>query len=193
MQRLIYRNRKGFSLIELIVVMAVMAILVLLAAPRFLGYTKDAAVSAMQADAKVLSNAALQYNIKTEAWPVTGSEITDLTVSGTFVNSGASADTVADLEDALYMKNVLITGSADPADDVALADIGLYAIAEGAVDADSGIEFSTLVKNTKNPIGQYYLITEGDYAGEVFYVKSLQDSSNAWHNGVYSLGTSVDQ
>ena len=64
------KNKKGFTLIELIVVIAILGILVLLAAPRFLGYTKDAKVATMQADAKVLSNAALVYNIEKEAWPV---------------------------------------------------------------------------------------------------------------------------
>lgn len=65
-----FKNRKGFTLIELIVVMAIIGILVLLAAPRFLGYTKDANVTAMQQDAKVLSDASLQYNIVNDtAWP----------------------------------------------------------------------------------------------------------------------------
>lgn len=63
------KGKKGFTLIELIVVMAILAILVLLAAPRFLGYTKDAAASSIQQDAKVLSDAAFQYNIDTEVWP----------------------------------------------------------------------------------------------------------------------------
>ena len=65
------KNKKGFTLIELIVVIVILGILVLLAAPRFLNYTKDADVATMQADAKVLSNAALIYNIEHEGnWPV---------------------------------------------------------------------------------------------------------------------------
>ena len=65
------KNKKGFTLIELIVVMAILGILVLLAAPRFLNYTKQAEVTTMQADAKVLSNAALVYNTENEGkWPV---------------------------------------------------------------------------------------------------------------------------
>lgn len=65
------KNKKGFTLIELIVVIAILGILVLLAAPRFLGYTKDAHKATMQADAKVLANAALVYNIENEGeWPV---------------------------------------------------------------------------------------------------------------------------
>ena len=44
MQKLI-NKKKGFTLIELIVVMAVIAILVLLAIPRLLNYTKDATLT----------------------------------------------------------------------------------------------------------------------------------------------------
>lgn len=69
MKRLSENN--GFTLIELIVVMAIIAILVLLAAPSFLGYTKDAKVTAMKQDTKVLSNAAELYHIENESWPAT--------------------------------------------------------------------------------------------------------------------------
>lgn len=75
--------KAGFTLIELIVVIAILGILVLLAAPRFLGYTKDANVSTMQADAKVLANAALVYNVESgtrdqnePSWPIDGGEFT---------------------------------------------------------------------------------------------------------------------
>ena len=62
--------KAGFTLIELLVVLVILGILVLIAAPRFLGYSKDANVTAMQADAKVLENAALIYNVENEGWPV---------------------------------------------------------------------------------------------------------------------------
>lgn len=59
----------AFTLIELIVVMAIIAVLVLLAAPRFLGYTKDAKVTAMQQDTKVLSDAVEKHHIDNGEWP----------------------------------------------------------------------------------------------------------------------------
>lgn len=64
------RSNKAFTLIELIVVMAIIAILVLLAAPSFLGYTKDAKVTAMKQDTKVLADAAELYHVNNEDWPV---------------------------------------------------------------------------------------------------------------------------
>lgn len=51
------RNTRAFTLIELLVVMAVIGILVMLAAPRFVGYTKDAKVTAMVHDSKILEDA----------------------------------------------------------------------------------------------------------------------------------------
>ena len=47
-----HKNR-GFTLIELIVVMAVIAVLVLLAAPRFMGHTEKAKVAQIQNDVRV--------------------------------------------------------------------------------------------------------------------------------------------
>lgn len=55
------KNKKGFTLLELIVVMGVLAILVAMGVPKFLGYTKDADVTAMRADVKLLEQAGLQY------------------------------------------------------------------------------------------------------------------------------------
>ena len=77
------KNKKGFTLIELIVVIAILGILVLLAAPRFLGYTKDAHKATMQADAKVLANAALVYSIENEGkWPVAEGEPQEFSIEG---------------------------------------------------------------------------------------------------------------
>lgn len=81
------KRKKGFTLIELLVVIAILGILVLLAAPRFLGYTKAANVATMQADVKVLSNAALVYSIENDGdLPVTDKKV------GTISSAGTSAD-----------------------------------------------------------------------------------------------------
>ncbi len=63
-------KRKGFTLIELIVVIAVLAILVTIGVPRYLGYTKDAQKATMQADTKIIEQAAYQYVLNNDgAWP----------------------------------------------------------------------------------------------------------------------------
>lgn len=50
------KNKKGFTIIELIVVIAILGILVLLAAPRFMGYTEKATLRNIQNDVKVAEN-----------------------------------------------------------------------------------------------------------------------------------------
>lgn len=62
-------NNEGFTLIELIVVMAIIAVLVLLAAPSFLRNANDADVTSMKIDTKVLADASNLYQIKKGDWP----------------------------------------------------------------------------------------------------------------------------
>ena len=52
----IFRKTKGFTIIELIVVIAIIGILVLLAAPRFLGYTQNAQLVRIRHDVKTAEN-----------------------------------------------------------------------------------------------------------------------------------------
>lgn len=158
MQKTLRKNRKGFTLIELIVVIAIIGILVLLATPRFINYTQDAKVAAMQADAKVLSNAVLQYNIKTEAYPV-GAETT----------LGALTD-LTDAEIAALQTATGVTG--------------LDTLKVAPIDET---EIKSYVKNTKNPISEYYVVTDpaSDLFLEVFHDDGIAYDGN-YHNGVYS-------
>ena len=148
-------NKKGFTLIELIVVIAVIGILVLLAAPRFLGYTRDAHVSAMKADAKILSNAALVYHIDNEvnevanAWPVA------YTAEGVVDDTNAKEFTVLNGE-----------GTED--------DVLVKGLAIDPVKLDK-----KYIKNLKNNIEDYVIVIEADGApeleGEVFFLKGSTD------------------
>lgn len=56
-----YKRKAGFTFVELIVVMAVIAILVLLATPQFIGYTRQAKDTRLTNDIKVVSDATSQY------------------------------------------------------------------------------------------------------------------------------------
>lgn len=62
-------SKKGFTLIELIVTIAVLAILVLLAAPNFLGKTRDAEHAKMMVETKTIENASELYFMDKEDWP----------------------------------------------------------------------------------------------------------------------------
>ena len=89
------KGRKGFTLIELIVVMAVLAILVLLAAPKFLGHTKEAQFTKHINNAKVLEDASERYYIDHGQWP-----------------RGADADKYTPAEVSAYAERIYdITGS----------------------------------------------------------------------------------
>lgn len=52
------QDKRGFTLIELVVVIAILAILALIAVPRFVGTTDKAAVSAHNANVRTLESAA---------------------------------------------------------------------------------------------------------------------------------------
>jgi len=63
------KNKKGFTLIELIVVMAIIGILVLLAIPKFMGYTEKAKLTKLKSNTKVLETASERYYIEHQDWP----------------------------------------------------------------------------------------------------------------------------
>ena len=69
-------KNKGFTLIELIVIIAVLAILVLLATPKFLNYTKDAKLTQIINDVKVTEGILEIYLIKNnDTLPPNGTSI----------------------------------------------------------------------------------------------------------------------
>ena len=57
-------KKKGFSLVELVVVMAIIGILMVALAPNYKGFIKSAQNTAVQADAKSLSTMVDLYNIR---------------------------------------------------------------------------------------------------------------------------------
>jgi len=63
------KNKKGFTLIELIVVMTIIGILVLLAVPKFRGYTQQAKLTGIKNNTKVLETASERYYIDNQDWP----------------------------------------------------------------------------------------------------------------------------
>lgn len=62
-------KKKGFTLIELIVVMAIIGILVLLASPKYKEYTKDAKLTRIKINIKELEQASQKYYMKYDDWP----------------------------------------------------------------------------------------------------------------------------
>ncbi len=73
------KNRKGFTLVELVVVIAILGILAGLAIPRFMDATATARGARIVADLRTIDSAIMMYNAKTGTLP-TG--IADLTADG---------------------------------------------------------------------------------------------------------------
>lgn len=62
-------KRKGFTLIEVLVSLTVIAILVLLAGPRLLGYTDKAKLTELTSNTREVQSAAERYYLDNDDWP----------------------------------------------------------------------------------------------------------------------------
>ncbi|WP_425805720.1 type II secretion system protein [Desulfitobacterium sp. Sab5] len=63
------KNKKGFTLVELVVVIAIIGILATILVPRFIGYTDDAREKATISEAKNIRTIADTYYAKNGSWP----------------------------------------------------------------------------------------------------------------------------
>jgi prepilin-type N-terminal cleavage/methylation domain-containing protein len=82
LQKLRKNNQKGFTLIELMIVIAIIGILAAIAIPNFLAYRTRGQDSAAQSEAKNFYNAAMAYFADTTT---TGSLVTEATAFGAYV------------------------------------------------------------------------------------------------------------
>jgi len=77
-------NKKGFTLVELLVVMAILGILILLAAPRFSAVTQGAKRRTFEANHKTMISAVTMYMAETGgAYPKELTQITHFLEGGT--------------------------------------------------------------------------------------------------------------
>lgn len=64
------RNKKGFTLIEMVVVLAVIAILAAILAPTLTRYIESARVHRAESDCKVIASAIATFNADVGEWPI---------------------------------------------------------------------------------------------------------------------------
>lgn len=72
-------NKKGFTLVELIIVVAILGVLSMLAVPKFTKSTKDAAIAVHDANVRTLESAATlaKFEGKTIEWSYTNDDWKD--------------------------------------------------------------------------------------------------------------------
>ncbi|MDO5301230.1 MAG: prepilin-type N-terminal cleavage/methylation domain-containing protein [Tissierellia bacterium] len=77
------RKRRGFTLIELIIVIAILAILIAIAVPRYQQSNLTAQATAHNANVRVLKNAAMLYTVDhPEATTISAQELSDYLEDG---------------------------------------------------------------------------------------------------------------
>ena len=77
-------NRKGFTLVELLVVISIIGILSAIAVPKFQNATNAAKIAKIQADLRTIDSAMAVYYAQNSAYP-TATQIVDAT-KGTLTN-----------------------------------------------------------------------------------------------------------
>lgn len=127
------QNRKGFTLVELLIVMAIIGILVLIAVPRFARNTDSARIRTLQANARTVASAVSTYVADNNG--VTPNDITALF-------GGGNANTQGNATAVVYLDRATFTSGANTVQPAGAT----YAYDEG-----TGIVTATVPVQTMQP------------------------------------------
>lgn len=153
-------SKRGFTIIELIVVIAVLGILVLLAAPKFLGYLEKSEITNIQNDTKVVENL-VTVKMSTDKYvkesePVAVNSLLDLAYEGKLFDLKGKVTNI----DGAGKKETYSKVS-----DGVLKDSGTKL--DGTFYLGSG---GTVYYENKNPLGEipnemFYIAKDSDFSG----------------------------
>ncbi len=145
-------NKKGFTLIEIIVVLVILAILAAAAIPSMLGFIEDAKGKALVAEARAAYIACQAINTEERA---AGTPQANLVAGFTSTNTGTGADTVRvrnRLRTMLAPDNVPVTAFAANPTAAQIASECIITVVDGDFDANgvlTRIQFQKRVNATR--------------------------------------------
>ena len=158
------KRSEGFTLLELMVVIGILAIMMLAAVPSYLGHQQDAEVNNVMRDTKTIEDAAMNFRIDVgqEGWPY---------VEGNHIAEG-DLDLGEDNEgNSLELSN-FFDGTAPVAGET---DGDIYEIDQDAIDERTQRLYQDIEEDGEM---NYAIIVSGEYQGEVISTKAVEDSND---------------
>jgi general secretion pathway protein G len=126
------RNRKGFTLIEMLIVIVVIAILALIVIPRLLGAGRKAKEAALRGDLHQLRNSVQQFEADCGDYPAALADLMTAPAAGSNGGTGVALDVTA------WQGPYLRTADGGlPVDPFTTAADWTYVMATGAVASSS--------------------------------------------------------
>ncbi len=120
-------KQKGFTLIEVVGVMAVIAIIAAAAVPRIFGAIEDAKVSSLISQAKAIGISVVQFQKDTGKWPRHTPTSTDENVHQLMVNKGSGGQPIEGWDGPYLEQKLTNTFSPGGYQDVVITNSTAYA------------------------------------------------------------------
>ena len=115
-------NKKGFTLVELVVVIAIIGVLAAILVPSMMGYVKKARLKTANGNAKTAYNAAAEALADAETQGVQLDTLTTATDTGVITGSITVPDTIDEDYIKAVMNNALASNGGDAGEAVAFGD-----------------------------------------------------------------------
>lgn len=214
------RKNEGFSLIELIIVIAVMVILIALLVPNVIGYIRKAQITAMNANAKTIHNAvsAAMANLASSGVTLnTGSSPKSAKTSNMYIaasdkNNGGKIQVVFRMNGNLVVVNNTSFGLTDKADLVSYlgegfdgnviayinpttysVDCVVYAkMTSPAVGVQAGWLSANLHPDLRQADSHIENDTNGNLVNKITSEAQYEDAVDGYNYGVYPQGSDSD-